>query len=69
MKEEIEILNPFAGKPVIIEINDNDWYKRSEDEDVAVTKTIICFAYTMSFTRNRKTGEMNMVYYEETKSD
>ena len=69
MKEKIEIINAFTGKPVIIEIDDKDWYRRSENEDIAITKTVICFAYMMSFTRNRKTGEMNMIYYEETKSD
>ena len=69
MKETIEIENPHTGRPVTVEIEDEDWLPVNDMIDIAGKEFIICVAYVLTFIRDKETGETRLVYYEETKSD
>ncbi|GAI28718.1 unnamed protein product [marine sediment metagenome] len=66
---KIEIEDPHTGKPTTIEIKDDEWMKYSNELDITIKATVVCTTYIMTFMKEKKTGNVEMVYCEETKTD
>lgn len=61
MTEGIEVINPIDGKPLIINIEEEDW-----ENNLAIKTLSLILTYTLVFEKDEE-GNISVVFFEEIK--
>lgn len=65
--DNIDLIHPHTGRKITLEIKDEEW-EEGEEYYITTKDFVLCHAYIFCFTKNKKTGEIQIVLFEENET-